>query len=148
MCLSIKTLEEDLNNLTKVADKNIPVFKTLRSDNTSLHTCFGYRKFVKCEEVEFSYDISFRDYPEMRHIDIHRGYHSRKADGTGDWKKGYATNHLFVIPKGATYVEGGENDYCYNDGYVSNTIILIGRNTWLNRLIAYIKYNVGYKYSK
>lgn len=53
-------------------------------------------------------------------------------------------SHLFVIPKGAAYYIGGDNVMMIN-GYVSSTIIFVGKNTWFNRFMAYLKYGVVYK---
>lgn len=74
---------------------------------------------------------------------IHKGYHSRIVNNQS--LKVRDKTHLFVIPKGAEYYIGGENVINRKDGYVSSTIIFVGKNTWFNRFMAYLKYGVIYK---
>jgi len=64
---------------------------------------------------------------------VEEGYHSRNDSSIKD------KTHLFMIPKGTKYITGGENS-SDRDNYVSETIIYLGRNNWINRLIAKIKY--------
>ena len=46
-----------------------------------------------------------------------------------------------MIPKDTKFYIGGENN-CGEDNYVSETIILLGSNTWFNRLYFKWKYKL------
>ncbi len=123
----------------KVAEKNILVYKQLSRGNYSLHTNYKYKKgrvnpsiTIESESGNYWED----GYWEDGYV-INKGYHSRNSASTE------SKSHLFIIPKGATYVEGGENEIRKQpDGYVSSTIIFVGRNNFINKFIAKLKYEL------
>ncbi len=133
-------------NITKEAQEqkaisNIPVYKSLTFFNRSVHTDFRYWRFKKNKLVMLGlmvkrYSILIRE--------INEGYHSR--NNKNDSKK----NYLFIIPKGAKFYEGSENDTDLTviDGYVSNTIIYIGKNNMFNRWLGKILYGVKFQSEK
>lgn len=137
MCLIIKKDQEML-----IADRNIPAFKTLDEQNSSINFSFDYIKGEVTERIEL-YKKSPIWWALYGADAINKGYHSRIVSNSS--LKEYQKSHLFVIPKGAAYYIGGENVIDKEDGYVSSTIIFVGKNTWFNRLMAYLKYGVVYK---
>ena len=87
-----------------------------------------------------SNDRGFRDYHEFN-----KGLHSHIPKAARFFER----NFLFIIPKGAKYIEGCGNGYtelpeCH-DNYISDQIIYLGRNNWFNRLIAKIFYGVDFE---
>lgn len=135
MCLIIKINQEML-----IADKNIPAFKTLKERNISVIFPFYYRKGKVNKRIELC-KSSFWGGKGGKVCEIHEGYHSRMVNFS---LMEHEKSHLFVIPKGAAYYIGGDNVMMIN-GYVSSTIIFVGKNTWFNRFMAYLKYGVVYK---
>lgn len=135
MCLNLK---EDAE--VKIAEENIACYKSLYNGGRSVHTNFHYINYRVNRDVV----LSPRRPRFGRTRELDEGYHSRKNNNR-DSKK-----HLFVIPKGAQYFEGMENreNLAYLDGYVSSTIIYIGKNNAFNRLIGKLFYGVTFQSEK
>ncbi len=125
MCLHL-TKEQ---NKAIVATENIICYKSLESDNVSYYSSYKYKKGEINPKVDLKVvtDIWY----EVTHIN--EGYHSRRTS------KG--NNRLFMIPKGTTFYVGGENETAANN-YVSETIVLLGRNNKFNRWYYTWKYNL------
>lgn len=119
MCLVLENKSQEPTE----AKKSIICFKVLNGKRSDRG--YVYQKFLKQPKVEFGFDSEGN---------VTRGYHSRTSHSIE------RKSHLFVIPKGSLYYTGGENTTVYDENYCSNQIIFIGRNNFINRLIAKMFY--------
>lgn len=121
----------------KIADKNIVCYKTMSTTKMGRPCGYGgviYKKYKRQNNVTLGvYGPSDDGW-----YNVEEGYHSRiNFDNNSKPNK-----HLFVIPKGAEYLMGGENDEKKIDNYVSTNIIYLGKNNKFNRYLAKLFYNV------
>lgn len=134
MCLYILTTKEE-----KVAKQNIAVYKELRKSGRSEVMHFQYSLYQNNNEIQLiPRKVTYDSY----NFCLEEGYHSRM------FRSEYAKSHLFIIPEGAKFYPGCENTRATDDnenGYVSNQIIYLGKNTWFNRLIGLLFYGVEFK---
>jgi len=131
-----------LKSERKVAQENILCYK------------FGDRNFfgTKLEMINRNYvyekrkeqdqvtiivrkGLDYRSYvsgyiPKILEI-TEEGYHSYIS--TRDIRNQHLPVELFIIPKGTIYYEGGVNNEYVTNGYVSENIVWIGKNTPKNR---------------
>lgn len=153
MCLTVnlKFLEP------KVAEENMPCYKKIRNTGQAdNHNEFYYTKGVVNDEegaVQKQLDEikEWQDTrkeggkPPLEVYHFEEGFHSRIPSRVHEYQK----THLFIIPKGTLYVEGGENNLpfnaTWNNNYISEKIIYVGKNNFLNRFLASWKYGVTFK---
>ncbi len=137
----------------KEAEENIPCYKSLRKRNRSTHNDFHYTKgktYTEKGAVETQIKSIVAGIAEPCGFNgsfpLTYGFHSRPINLS--WSE-YDRSHLFMIPKGTIFTEGGENSDVYSvkdhDNYLSESIVYLGKNTWLNRLIYKWKYNFNFK---
>lgn len=126
MCLVIDTKKykmeenEPFDSIPNITTKDIIVYKKLCSDNTPLSYSHLFNKYIR---LKHNKKVTLGIYNDC----IEEGYHSWKNIIN---KQLYTTfprfaNSLFIIPKNTLYFEGLENRV--NPGYVSETIIYLGR---------------------
>lgn len=134
MCMHCEQLEK------KIAEKNILVTKATFRNNIGLFSFisqlqeFKYWRFkkYKTEIISNWSTIGCIHYVE-------NGFHSYIQTNL----KCTIRYAYFIIPKGATYYEGGDNvSVKIPNVRVSNHIIYIGRRNWFTRLIAEVFYKV------
>lgn len=113
-----------------VAPYNIICYKKLDSENYSYSYGFKYFKNVLNPKVEISPtdDGFFKN-------SIENGYHSRNENSDNH------SNRIFMIPKDTKFYIGGENIQG-QDNYVSETIVLLGRNNVFTRWYYKQKYKL------
>lgn len=124
MCLY---LTKDQNKAI-IAAENIICYKFLDYRNISCYSGYDYEKGKTNPKVNLLIECNWDDTDF-----INEGYHSRRISGRN--------NKLFMIPKGTTFYIGGENAI-NNNNYVSETIVLLGRNNWFNRWYYTWKYKL------
>lgn len=137
----------------QTAEENLPCYKSLYKGGQAQNMDYTYRRFQLNVEDRFEFaalheaSLSPRPYycEVSQYIKIEYGFHSRVP---AEVKRNSDKLHLFIIPKGAKYVSGYEND-CNPDGnkhdnYVSDKIIYFGKNNWFNRILAKVLYNVSF----
>ncbi len=132
MCLYIKE-----NVVKEIAIVNIPVYKQLSKDGRSLMANFYYFRFWR------NFKVNLKIIHDRFGYSLEQGYHSRM------WNSVRSKDYLFIIPKGAEYYRGKENSHsslAQEDGYISNTIIYVGKNNSFNRKLAKFLYNVTFKF--
>lgn len=120
----------------QIATENIPCYKELYSNGKTTARNFRYIVFQKNDKVHL---FPRQLYSSSGKMELERGYHSRLINSV------QMKTHLFIIPKGSEYYMGRENDTDFekpSDGYVSNNILYIGRNNFINRLIGKYFYGV------
>jgi len=135
MCLNVKK-----NAQSKIAETNIVCYKSLEK-NRSLLRNFKYSRFFVNKKVLIYMTPGLVRYSSN---EINQGYHSRNSINRK------TKSHLFIIPKGTEYFEGTENseNIDFIDGYVSSTIIYIGKNNRFNRFIGKLFYGVVFESEK
>lgn len=122
----------------KILDEPLFVWKLLYKGISAHH---GYK--YKINKLNPEVQIHFEEvYYEKDLFIVEDGYHSwvnKCVSGNWDYK---TSNDLFVIPKGAKYVEGIQHNY--EKGIVSSNIVYLGniKNplTHLRKLIYKLKY--------
>jgi len=137
MCL--RTIGEFIK---QTADRPIICYKsgTLTSDGKlkpHFYNEFRYSLNEETEYVEIKPIYYHNDLYEESKSKIEEGYHSYT-------KSNILADHVFIIPKGATYYFGGVNDYDVNDGYASSSLIWLGHMFSISTWVRYFKY----KFSK
>lgn len=138
MCLYVKNGQPAV-----IAENNIPCYKVLFRGNKAEHYVhFVYKKWKINDNVALVAIPESDMYPHSSCCSINEGYHSYvPGRATHDKKR-----HLFIIPKGAYYYIGGVNTHPhFENGYVSSTIIFVGKNNWWNRMVAKLKYGVKFE---
>lgn len=136
MCLQL-----GIDHKKQIAVENMSCYKSLDRGAKSQPQGYVYKKGEIQTPVtliitpRYGYD---RIGKRIKGYSIWEGYHSRNE--TSISKK----SHLFIIPKGAGYIVGGENSDIL-DNYVSTSIIYVGRNNWWNRYWQGKKYGVIFK---
>lgn len=104
----------------KTADENMLVYKIIGGDNSSYHNRLKYIRGKVNPKVKLN---TFR-FLDSRPFIVNEGYHSSPDSfRTGDGE----ANSIFIIPKGASYIEGTYNDSSSILNIVSSTIIFIGK---------------------
>lgn len=133
MCLTTK------DPTIKVAERDIEVYKSLLFPKVSflkrlfnpksaspISTVWGaytYHKGQVQPKVEIkSYERKDMFDTETIYV-VHEGYHSHATP----YILGYECNAKFIIPKGAKYIEGWNNDDKHMKNYVSETIVYVGK---------------------
>jgi hypothetical protein len=139
------------------AKENTPCYKALDDNNffkraQSQHTGHRYSKYKIEDEPSFkrraldAVEYTRNSTYDKDYVEINQGFHSRIPRKSLLFEN---ASHLFVIPQGAEYVTGCENDQSSNsdyfDNYVSDKIIYCGRNNAFNRWIAKLLYNVTFE---
>lgn len=124
--------------IAKVAEKNILVTKdTSKKKATFFKFCSYFKSFIYTRFKTYSTSIHISAVPRVMY-EIEEGFHSYITDC---YHNGY-----FIIPKGACYFEGTDNDpdTSVTNARVSDKIIYIGRKNILTRLIARVFYKVSF----
>lgn len=116
----------------KTAQENMVVYKLIEGNRRSIHNNY---KYVVGKSNPTILLIGYLPYSNSEVYKFDDGYHSSPyPDITGDGP----SNSVFVIPKGASYVEGYNNNSSQKN-YVSSTIIYVGmtetnwQRFWTNR---------------
>lgn len=140
MCLRTKDKSE------KTAEKHIPVYKF---GTTSIllgfipeFRTFSYGRYVKQKYVKLRPGVLYQGGAYI----VDEGYHSfNKLQDCKDASHRYSDLGLFIIPKGAQYIDGVWDNFTWCDNRVSTTLIYLGKNNKFNRWIAKIFYGVNFE---
>lgn len=112
MCYVLKENEE-----SKIADKDIVVYKIICSDGTPLH---NYKEGFKYNFLSrfFCKKVNIKVQKSHKENIIFEGYHSYRSLEYAKGIRVYSTIiRKFIIPKGTKY-------YCNNNEYVSERILM------------------------
>lgn len=137
MCLNV---HKDLYK-KNVAKENMPCYKEYKKE--SFYKGKKYKLIDESGVLDVPFHSGWLGFEEFKRFN--KGLHSHIPKAARFFER----NFLFIIPKGAKYIEGCGNGYtelpeCH-DNYISDQIIYLGRNNWFNRLIAKIFYGVDFE---